>query len=61
MHVKEGAYSLGTVPAGLDGKPPLAGAGPAAPTAACHPRPHDGGQAPQPLPGPQAEQAGFPP
>lgn len=22
MHVKEGAYSLGTVPPGLDGKPP---------------------------------------
>lgn len=26
VHVKEGAYTLGTVPRSLDGKPPLAGA-----------------------------------
>lgn len=60
VHVKEGAYSLGTVPPGLDGKAPTGKSrGPAAPKAACHPFPHDGGRAPQPLPGPQAERASF--
>lgn len=40
MHVKEGAYSLGTVPPNLDGKPPPSGAEaqelPRPPIPSCH-------------------------
>lgn len=42
MHVKEGAYSLGTVPPNLDGKPPPSGAEaqelPRPPIPSCHMR-----------------------